>query len=449
MASDATYNGRFYTGVHSTGIYCLPSCRARKPKAENVQFYPSIEEARGAGLRPCLKCRPDDFAAGHDPDRERLVGVIEAMRAHPGDFASVDRLADAAMMSPSAFYAAVRRHYHRTPKELLTEARVRFACRRLRETSGGVGEVGADAGFESTSAYYENFGRLVGMAPAAYRRLEGAHAFSMELPSGFQASRWLAAIGRDPASVTERVVGDELIFTAGGGVVRAKVSDREAQITLHGGDATTAHTRLSRMLGLSQQTRAFEEHVDAIALGRLVEGRRGLRIPQTPTPFEGVVWSIVGQQVNLPFAYALRRRLAEGFGPKIGEMFEMPDRDLIANLNVDDLLPLQYSRRKAEYLIGAAQTNLDLEALADAPASVAEKTLLEQRGIGPWSANYLMMRSLGFPDCVPLGDTGLTSALARFFDVPRPGPEETLRLMEPFRPFRSLATFQLWQSLSD
>ena len=83
LESDATYNGRFFTGVLTTGIYCLPACRARKPKPENVKFFPTCEAARAAGLRACRKCRPDDFARGADPvleDIEKLVGEIRALK---------------------------------------------------------------------------------------------------------------------------------------------------------------------------------------------------------------------------------------------------------------------------------------------------------------------------------------------------------------------------------
>src|ERR1700746_1990987 len=89
LESDATYNGRFFLGVTTTGIYCLPACRARKPRPENVCFFPTCEAARAAGLRACKKCHPDDFARGADPvlaDMETLVGEI---RTTPAKFADV------------------------------------------------------------------------------------------------------------------------------------------------------------------------------------------------------------------------------------------------------------------------------------------------------------------------------------------------------------------------
>src|SRR5881394_2478778 len=87
LAEDSQYNGRFFTGVLTTGIYCLPACKARKPKPENVRFFPSCEAPRAAGLRPCKKCHPDDFARGADPILEDIEALVGEMRADPAAFA--------------------------------------------------------------------------------------------------------------------------------------------------------------------------------------------------------------------------------------------------------------------------------------------------------------------------------------------------------------------------
>jgi AraC family transcriptional regulator of adaptative response / DNA-3-methyladenine glycosylase II len=122
----------------------------------------------------------------------------------------------------------------------------------------------------------------------------------------------------------------------------------------------------------------------------------------------------------------------------------------LAALEPEALLPLRLSRRKAEYLVLAsrrvADGTLDLDGCLTATS--AERALLALRGCGPWTAAYTLMRGLGFPDCVPVGDAGLTLALQRFFKLEaRPGPEATLKLMEAFAPHRSLATYHLWTSL--
>src|SRR5688500_20408941 len=89
VAGDPAWDGRFFTGVLTTGIYCIPSCKARKPKRENVKFFASCEAARSAGLRACMKCHPDDFARGADPLLETIESLVSEIRSNPGDRKSV------------------------------------------------------------------------------------------------------------------------------------------------------------------------------------------------------------------------------------------------------------------------------------------------------------------------------------------------------------------------
>jgi hypothetical protein len=143
--------------------------------------------------------------------------------------------------------------------------------------------------------------------------------------------------------------------------------------------------------------------------------------------------------------------------PRCAQCPDPDDRDpiavihaAVAALDPADLLPLQFSRQKAGYVVATARLvasgRLDLAALAAMSATRAERTLLAVRGLGPWSVNYLMMRALGFPDCVPLGDTGVTGGLRSLFKLEeRPDLDATRRLMSVFSPYRSLATAHLWQ----
>jgi len=456
-ASDASFNGRFFTGVHSTGIYCLPGCRARKPKPENVVFYATIDEARAAGLRACLKCRPDEFAQGVDPDLEAMVALVDAVRAQPGQFAGVAAIAKFGAMSERSLVSALRTHYGVTPGALLTTARIDRAAQLLQAGGSSASEVGAEVGYESDSAFYANFGRRMGMPPAQYRALAGAPGFHLELPPDYRSDGLLRMLGRDPESLTEQVDANQFAITGWAGddsyLLRGEFCGNTLRVIVEGkADRFAVHRQLSRVLGFEQDPKPFEEHVLGLGLGPMIEGREGLRIPQTSTPYDGLIWSIVGQQVNLRFAFALRRRLTEVAGESLtGGMLTPPKADRVASLSIEDLLPHQYSRRKAEYLIEASKAylagTLDLNGLLSAPPAVVERTLLAVRGLGPWSANYLMMRAFGLPDSVPVGDTGLTSGLAALFDVPRPGPNETVALMEKFRPYRSLACYHIWRSL--
>lgn len=170
LAGDKSANGAFLAGVVTTGIYCLPSCPARKPLPQNVVFVDTPHEARALGLRACKRCRPDAFYAGRDPDRACLARLAEAVRREPGTFAHVADMARASPWGVTKLTALFRTHYQVTPAAFLTQARVEAAARCLRDPHAPVLEAGFAAGFESASAFYRCFRQAFGCAPGKYRR---------------------------------------------------------------------------------------------------------------------------------------------------------------------------------------------------------------------------------------------------------------------------------------
>ena len=461
LASDPAWNGRFFTGVVTTGIYCLPSCRARKPRPENVRFFPSCDAARGAGLRPCLKCHPDDFARGADPVLESIEALVAEVRADPGRFADARAVVRRSGYGTTRCFELFRQHFHATPADLLLRARIDRAKGLLISGTSPLADVAGESGFESLSVFHEHFRSFNGMTPKDYRGLASPGAFTVDLPEGYPLAHLLRSLGRDPHSVTERLVGTTYEFAADldgtAAVLRIEfskgraVASVESAAALGTGQRVAAHRLVVGTLGLDQDAAAFARLAKRLGLARLVAGRQGLRLVRTPGVLDGLLWSIIGQQINLPFACLLKRRLIENTGTRLpGGLFSLPAPEAIARLEPADMRPWQFSRPKAEYLIGAARLvvtgALDLAALPAMSATRAERTLLAVRGLGPWSVNYLMMRSLGFADCVPIGDTGVTSGLQALFRLEeRPDADATRRLMSVFSPHRSLATAHLWQ----
>jgi 3-methyladenine DNA glycosylase/8-oxoguanine DNA glycosylase len=282
----------------------------------------------------------------------------------------------------------------------------------------------------------------------------GSTAFTLPLPAGLRVADLLAFQGRDAQSVSERVTGTTLrkafLFEGRASVLTLSFRGKKVEISLAGASGpaamAAAHGASLRLLGWQGDPAAFElEHPG------LAQGREGLRVLLTLDPFEALVWAILGQQVNLAFAYALRRDLIRLAGVPAEEgLIAHPDAPQIAALQVEDLQALRCSRRKAEYLLHAAEeVAAGRLRLQERPtATGAARDLLALRGCGPWTAQYVLMRGLGFRDCVPVGDAGLTLALQRWFNLEaRPDGPETLRLMAAFAPHRSLATFHLWSSL--
>jgi AraC family transcriptional regulator, regulatory protein of adaptative response / DNA-3-methyladenine glycosylase II len=471
-ARDSAYDGRFITGVLSTGIYCLPSCKARNPKSENVRFFVGPEEAQRAGLRACKRCRPDDFYAGRDEDELLVEGLLGEIDRDPSRFAGVEDLARASGLGSSKLHELFRKYLHTTPVWRLQEARIEAARRLLLETDSPVSQIAFDVGYESLSAFNEGFRRRNGMTALGYRGLLGATELELRLPPAFPVARMLGYLARDAESLTVRAAGatgfrEGARFEGEPVLVEVQLSAGRARCslepTLRGGSrgldpraAAAAHGWLLRRLGLVADVAGFQRLAEKLPeMAPLLRVERGLRIPQTGTPFEALIWAIVGQQVNLPFAYRLLNRVVEKAGTPVADgLFAPPLPEAVAALVPGALRQVQFSRSKAEYLVGAAgrvaEGLPDLDRMARGSAVRAERELREIRGVGAWTARYVLMRGFGFADCVPVGDAGLVRGLMALYGLEaRPGPQETEDAMARFRPYRSLATFHLWQTLEE
>lgn len=310
LASDADFNGRFFFGVLTTGIYCLPSCKARKPLRENIRFFPSCEAARAAGLRPCRKCHPDDFARGADPILESIETLVGEIRANPANFADARAIVRRSGFGTTRLFELFRQHYHTTPADLLMRARLALVRRQLVETDLPLATVAANAGFDSLSVFHEHFRHDTGLSPTAFRALPGSRSFTLALPDDYSADLLRRALARDPQSISERLAGD--VFTAGirladGSPVKLQlfINVDSVEVSFEASQSSAAvvvHAIVCGMLGLDQDTGGFVRFARKLGFARLVKGREGLRIVQKPSVFDGLLWAIIGQQINLPFA---------------------------------------------------------------------------------------------------------------------------------------------------
>jgi 3-methyladenine DNA glycosylase/8-oxoguanine DNA glycosylase len=335
--------------------------------------------------------------------------------------------------------------------ELLRGATLRAAARQ--------------AGHGDGAAFDKALVRRYGVSGAALRHLPTTGRYVFAYGGPFHLERTLAYLGRDKENVSEQLEGNRFTrwFPAGGRAVRVTLAlgERECAVTLHGrrlapGAYLELHGALRRFLGLEQPLGAFYRQVrDDPVMGPLTTQCRGVRIPQVPTLWEALCWAIMGQQINLAFAYRLRNRvirLANGRRNGPGPL-PFPTAEQVLRLSPETLRENQFSRQKSAYLGIVARACLegplrDLS-LARTSAEEAEQALLSVKGLGRWSTAYGMMRGLGYMDALPVGDTGLRSALqARFGLAEPPDIRRQEELMEPYRPYRSLATYYLWRSQS-
>lgn len=221
-----------------------------------------------------------------------------------------------------------------------------------------------------------------------------------------------------------------------------------------------ARDQVAHMVALDLDLQPFYHHArhDPV-LHQLVALYPGLKPPRTPEPFEALALAIMGQQINLAFTYRLKRRLVERFGPtftwqqRLYYAFPPPER--LAEAGLEDFLPLQFSRQKAAYLLEAARAvtsgDLDFSRLAQADDPDVESALTQLKGVGRWTARYVMLRGLGRSNALPAADIGLRNAVGAFYGLGSGSPgrrqaseSEVEHLAEKWGAFRGLATFYLW-----
>jgi len=397
-------------------------------------------------------------AISNSDDLPVFSDLLARVAADPAAFSNTSSLARSAGITVTRLGELLGEHAHLTPASWLRRLRVRKAAVELLRSTRKTTQISADSGFESEADFEAQFLHEMRVTAAAYRALDCSRGFRILLPDGYRPTEVLAYHARDPEGLTERSEGNHIwkaLATPDGPVVLQLILDaKQVSAQIHssrkiGRESVAAlHNDALHMLGLFNQIDQFERQHAAF-----VKPRRGLRLPLIPRGFDALCWAITGQQINLKFAGALRRAMILLAGEKIGTMIAHPTAQRLANVGVPALTALRYSGSKARYLVDAAAAvakgELDIESLALGSAVAAERSLIAQRGVGVWTARYVLMRR-GFADSAPVGDSGLATALQRLHQLPaRPDAAHTERLMSRFAPNRSLASMHLWVSLQE
>lgn len=289
--------------------------------------------------------------------------------------------------------------------------------------------------------------------------------FALAVPTNYRDHEVLAFWGRDPEGYAEQLTptGMRKGCLIGGKPVALTVErhDREfrCQVVADGelsqAERALLHQAAAGLLGLRIAPEPFEAAMaDDPWLGPLIRRQAGLRIPQTATAFEALTWAIIGQQINVSFAVTLRRTLIRLADRRHSSgLFCYPDAAAVAGLSAEILQRHKFSQAKAEALLRVARLvqsgELPLDAWQDHLPAEAESTLLAIKGVGPWTVNYTLLRGFGVADCSLHGDAAIKTALHRLTGGPaKPDTAQAQRLLERYKPYRSLAAAHLWASLT-
>jgi AraC family transcriptional regulator of adaptative response / DNA-3-methyladenine glycosylase II len=467
-ARDRRFDGLFFVGVSTTGIYCRPVCTAKTPRQERCAFYRTAAEAERAGFRACLLCRPE-LAPGSAPVDSVPRLVAAAVSRIEGGFlneSSIEELAAELGVTDRHLRRAMETELGVSPVELAQSRRLALAKQLLQDTALPLAEVAFASGFQSVRRFNALFQSRFGRAPSSLRResdeAEASRSLVLRLdyrpPLDWeQLLRFLR--GRAIPGV-EHVGDSEYRRTVRLGGTRGWLTVRHdgkrpallAEVSLSlAGVLMPVAARLRTLFDLDAQPTVIAECLGRDPLlAKQVQAHPGLRVLGAFDPFEMTVRAILGQQVSVRAATTLSGRLVARFGepldtPHAETSRLFPSPETLAALTEDDVATLGLPGARARSLLAVARAvaegSVRLDRHADVEATMA--ALEELPGIGPWTAHYVAMRALRWPDAFPASDLGIRKALGGL------SAKETAERAEAWRPWRAYAAVHLWTSLSE
>ncbi|MEB0135991.1 AlkA N-terminal domain-containing protein [Actimicrobium sp. CCC2.4] len=469
-ARDARFDGIFFTGVSSTGIYCRPVCPARTPRAEMCRFFSSAAAAEQAGFRPCLRCRPE--LAPYALQQNLAYAVWQRIAAgalnHHDEGSGIEALAATVGLSSRQLRRVLLQHFGVTPVGLAQTQRLLFAKKLLQETTLPMTALAHAAGFGSVRRFNALFAARYGIAPGAIRRSAGEHRDGDALV--------LRLAYRPPLAWTTM-----LTYLAGRSMPGLETVDagaylRSVQLDGASGWLRVTHLPLKNQLQLEIAPALADVLMPLLArvrsqfdldanptlidrhlaqdplLAAQITRLPGLRVPGCFDVFELAVRAVLGQQISVAGATTLSGRLVARFGALAATPFasiqrHFPSADLLAATPVEAIAGLGMPRSRAATIRAVAQFAVQ-GGLAIPPGQALAPTISALRsvhGIGEWTAQYIALRALRFPDAFPAGDLGLQKAAA----PQRLTEAQLLVRAGDWAPWRAYAALRLWQSLRD
>jgi AraC family transcriptional regulator of adaptative response / DNA-3-methyladenine glycosylase II len=468
-ARDSRFDGLFFVGVTSTGVYCRPVCPARTPRQSHCRFFGTPQQAEWEGFRPCLRCRPE-LAPGSAPvdDAGRIAGLIvqRLQEGHLDGEAGLEQIAQQFELSSRQIRRIVSRELGVPPIQLLLTRRLLLAKQLLTETTLPITEVAFASGFSSLRRFNDAFGRRYGMPPTRLRRsATGDRTAAPGETSTLQLAYrppydWkgvLAFLGARALAGVEHVTENAYARTV-------RIGDATGWLRVthppsrHGLAVEITHTlmpvlpavlrRLRALLDLDARPDVIARHLKRdLRLAAAVRANPGMRVPGAFNGFELGVRAILGQQVTVKAATTIACRFVEAFGepittPVAGLTRLTPGADAVAAAQVGDIARHGIVAARARSIISLARAQQDealcLDGAARHDPEDAIRRLAGLPGIGPWTAHYIAMRALRWPDAFPKEDIAVRTNLGGI------SASEADALSQQWRPWRSYAVMHIW-----
>ncbi len=464
-ARDARFDGRFFVAVSSTRIYCRPVCTVKPPRRENCRFYPSAAAAESAGYRPCLRCRPELAPGNASVDATSRVAQAAAslLEDRALDEQGLPAVASRLGITDRHLRRAFGAEFGVSPVEFAQTQRLLLAKRLLTDTALPVTEVAFASGFGSLRRFNALFRERYRLQPAQLRRrmraaAPAADALHFELSyrppydwdavSAFLGARAIAGVealeqGRYRRTVRMAPEGKDHL-----GWIEVAPSPKKP--TLHVAVSASLARLLPPVLSRvkSLMDLACTPTEVSAGLGALARACRGMRVPGAFDGFEIAVRAILGQQVTVAAARTVAGRFAAALGDALETPFGalttvFPDAGRVADAPVGRIarLGMPGARARSILALSRAVAHGELVLMPNADVDATLERLRALPGVGEWTAQYIAMRALAWPDAFPHTDYGVMKAL---------GTRNARRVLaagEAWRPWRAYAVMHLWNSL--
>ncbi|HYD79000.1 MAG TPA: AlkA N-terminal domain-containing protein [Paucimonas sp.] len=485
-AKDTRFDGVFFTGVKTTGIYCRPVCAVKTPRESSCEFFSSAAAAEAAGYRPCLRCRPE--LAPYAVQQNLAYAVWQRIAAGALNDGDVERLAEEVGLSSRQLRRVLLQHFGVTPVELAQTQRLLFAKKLLQETSLSMVDVAYAAGFGSVRRFNTLFAERYRMAPTEVRRAirsdgkEGKEPDALTLrlayrpPFGWDdIARYLAGRAIPGVEAIENDKGTPVYLRSVRLRTVSGVADGWLRVThlaaKHQLQAQIAPSlapllmplmaRLRNQFDLDANPDIIRLHLqqDPLLSAQLARAQ-GLRVPGAFDAFELAVRAVLGQQVSVAGATTLSGRLVARFGrscrpgtmPVPALTHHFPQAQTLANAEASEIAQIGMPATRAATIRALARFAADggLQMKPGCTLDEAVARLKTVAGIGDWTAQYIALRALRFPDAFPAGDLGLQKAAAGDGHRGRNQQLTEKQLSaraQAWAPWRGYAALLLWHSL--
>lgn len=460
QARDPRFDGRFFVGVKTTGIYCRPVCPVKMPMARNVAFFRSAAAAMEAGYRPCLRCRPET-SPGTPAWMGTSTTVSRALR-FIGDGALDDKgvgeLSDRLGVTPRHLSRLFQKYLGASPITIAQTRRLQFAKKLLDETNLSMTDIAFSSGYGSIRRFNDHFRKIYKRTPVSLRKeqiIDQNDAFTIKLsyrrPFDFAGVLSFLAMRAIPGVETASDGEYRRTILVEGEPGRISVSNDESQKVL----LCKIEVDNSRpLIHIVEKVRRLFD-LDAVpqdiqcqlqkdkSLAKLVKQNPGQRLPGSWDGFEIAVRAIVGQQISVKGATTVMGGIAEKYGDQTEYGIVFPGPAVIADMD-HGALPMPGNRARAIKLMARAVLDGELELGVTNDTAQLVEQLVAIKGIGPWTAQYVAMRALNDPDAFLHSDLVLLRVARKMLGID--GERQLLMRAERWRPWRAYAGMHLWRN---